>query len=548
MSDPQASDPQKVVHWLLDGKPVENPAGMTIYEAARSHDVEIPNFCYHPGLTIAGNCRICMVETNRSKKPVISCSERISEGLEVQTQSEMAVTSRNSVMEFQLINHPLDCPVCDKAGECVLQDHSFSHGPDRSRFVEDKNIRHTKELGPTIDIWGNRCIVCTRCVRFCDEISGSSELCVVERGDRSVVDIFPGVPIDNPLAGNVVDICPVGALISNDFKFEARIWNMKKTDSLCGGCARGCNVEVQSLDGFVKRLVPRENPQVNQWWICDEGRYDYRYLLANDRVTECSLDGTTVDDRTAHETLASWLGESGLGKAGGTLGILVDPYLTCEEAFLVGEIAAKLPGTILGGWRSADGLAQSFPGHFTISGEKSPNRLGVEAVLGREVFGSEGAALRAALAGGEVATLLVFAGFPHPDLDDSWTSAVASAPRRAVFALRSGPTTEGAALVLPGSSPFEKEGTWVNEDGFLQRVRSYIAPGATEWGHDLQRLQAVMRGAGLRSKSLSPAAIFRELSESKTPFAGLSHTALPPHGAPLPGFSRVAVGSEGNAG
>jgi len=518
-----------LVRWVLDGRPVESPAGTTIFEAARAHGVTIPNFCYHPGLSIAGNCRICMVETNRSKKPVISCSERIAEGLEVKTQSDLAVTARNSVMEFQLINHPLDCPVCDKAGECILQNYSYDHGPDRSRFVEDKNIRHTKELGPTIDIWGNRCIVCTRCVRFTDEISGTGELCVVERGDRSVVDVFPGVPIDNPLAGNVVDICPVGALISKDFKFEARIWNMRKTESVCGGCARGCNVEVQSLDGFVKRLVPRENPQVNRWWMCDEGRYDYRYLLADDRVTGCSLDGSPIADAAAHDTLARWLNDPR-----GTLAILVDPFLTCEEAFLVREIARAVPGTVVGGWRSEDGPAQSFPGRFAISGDKSPNRAGVEAVLGAEVFAGGAAALRAALGKGAIGTLIAFAGFPHPRIPAEWTAAVARAPRRAVFALRAA-LAEGAALVLPAASPFEKDGTYVNEDGILQRVRTFRAPGSVEWGHESQRLQAAMRGAGLRARSLSSTAVFRELAETIGAFSGLSHSTLPPHGAPLPG-------------
>ena len=532
-----------MVNWVLNGKPVQSPAGTTIFEAAKALETEIPNFCYHPGLTIAGNCRICMVESNRSKKPVISCSERVAEGLEIQTDSPMAIEARNAVMEFQLINHPLDCPVCDKAGECVLQNYSYDHGPDRSRFDEDKNIRHTKELGPTIDIWGNRCIVCTRCVRFCDEVSGTGELCVVERGDRSVVDVFPTVPIDNPLAGNVVDICPVGALISNDFKFEARIWNMRKTDSVCAGCARGCNVEVQSLDGFVKRLVPRENMDVNQWWMCDEGRYDYRYNLADTRVEACAKDGAPAEDHDVHETLAQWIEDPG-----GTLGILVDPFLTCEEAFLVDQIAQQASNALVGGWKSVEGTAQSFPGKFTISAEKAPNRLGVEAVLGKLVFGSQGQALRTALEKGQVSTLLVFAGFPHPDPDAAWVQAIGKAKKRAVFAVQSGAWTEGAQLVLPAASPFEKDGTYVNEDGRLQRVRSFRAPGEVEWGHDLQRLQAVMRSAGLTPRSLSSSAVFRQLAEVKKPFQGLTHSALPPTGVQLPGLAPLPTGASGANG
>ncbi len=540
MSEMKSDTP--LVNWVLNGREVQSPAGMTIFEAAKALEVEIPNFCYHPGLTIAGNCRICMVESNRSKKPVISCSERVAEGLEIQTESPMAVEARNAVMEFQLINHPLDCPVCDKAGECILQDYSYDHGPDRSRFDESKNIRHTKELGPTIDIWGNRCIVCTRCVRFCDEVSGTGELCVVERGDRSVVDVFPTVPIDNPLAGNVVDICPVGALISKDFKYEARIWNMEKTDSVCGGCARGCNVEVQSQDGFVKRLVPRENPQVNQWWMCDEGRYDYRYLLAEDRVTSCSLDGSEIDDDQAHRTVGEWLSQGN-----GTLGILVDPFITCEEAFLVDQIRKSASDAMVGGWQSKDGVAQSFPGQFTISGEKSPNRLGVEAVLGQATFGQNAKALLQALEQNKIATLLIFAGFPHPEVEDSWISAIGKSQRRATFALRGGEWTKGSGVVIPGSSPFEKDGTWANEDGILQRVRHFQGPGAVAWGHDLQRLQAMMQTAGIRTRSTSSASVFRELADQQAPFNGLGHSTIPTHGAPLPGFARQAVGAEGSS-
>ena len=534
-----SSGETSMVNWVLNGEAVQSPAGTTIFEAARALGVPIPNFCYHPGLSIAGNCRICMVESNRSPKPVISCSERVAEGLEIQTDSPMAVEARNAVMEFQLINHPLDCPVCDKAGECVLQNYSYDHGPDRSRFDEDKNIRHTKELGPSIDIWGNRCIVCTRCVRFCDEVSGTGELCVVERGDRSVVDTFPTVPIDNPLAGNVVDICPVGALISKDFKFEARVWNMRKTDSVCAGCARGCNVEVQSLDGFLKRLVPRENPEVNTWWMCDEGRYDYRYDLADDRVTSCSLDGNPIDDGTAHQALADMLGEGA-----GRVGVLVDPFLTCEEAHLAGRLAT---GAIVGGWTSRDGTAQCFPGGFTISAEKAPNRVGVEAVLGDQVFSGGAAALKSALEKGEIDTLVVFAGFPHPDLDPSWAGAIGKAKRRAVFTLRAGAWSEGADLVLPSASPFEKDGTYANEDGRLQRVRSYRAPGEVDWGSDLQRLQEILRLAGARNRVLSPASVFRELAEENSAFNSLSYSTIPPHGAPLAGHGAATVGAEGGA-
>ena len=533
------SEHATTVTWTLNGKQVESPPGLTIMEAAKLHDLEIPNFCYHPGLSIAGNCRICFVESNRSPKPVISCSERIAEGLEIQTHSEMALEARNSVMEFQLITHPLDCPVCDKAGECVLQDHSYTHGPDRSRFEENKTIRHTKKLGSTISIWGNRCIVCTRCVRFCDEITGTGELCVVERGDRSVVDVFPGLPIENSLAGNVIDICPVGALIGEDFKFEARIWDMKKTSSVCAGCSRGCNIEVQSLDGFAKRIVARENPEVNEWWICDRGRYDYRYLLAADRVTDASAGGEPIDSDTADSSLNDLVSENG-----GIVGILVDPMMTCEELHLVNRLSSTLSDCQVAAWSTADGEAESFPNGFTISSDLHPNRAGVGAIIGKDAFSTVAKGLRRSLDAGDIDLLIVFAGFPHPDLEKKWIESIGKAKVRIVFSLQSGSWCEGADLLLPSTAPLEKEGSYLNQDGRLQRVRTLIAAGQQPFPSELVRLQALLTHLGERPRSVSSSGVFRELASSVEAFSDQSHSTLGESGCVL-SSGKSAVGSMG---
>ncbi|MDE0957001.1 MAG: 2Fe-2S iron-sulfur cluster-binding protein [Planctomycetota bacterium] len=522
MAENQTNDDTvAMTRWQLNGQEVESPTGMTIMEAAKEHGIEIPCFCYHPGLSIAGNCRICMVESNRSPKPVISCSEKIADGLEIETESELAVSSRNSVMEFQLINHPLDCPVCDKAGECTLQDHSYKHGPDRSRFVEDKNIRHTKELGPTISIWGNRCIVCTRCIRFCDEISGTSELCIVERGDRSVVDVFPEIPIDNQMAGNTVDICPVGALISHDFKYEARVWNMDRKDSVCGGCSRGCNVEVETLDGFVKRLMPRENLEVNDWWMCDEGRYGWRHLYADDRLTQATQDGASLADDSATAALEQLLCDSG------PVAFLIDPYLTCEEMHLVQGLAASRPGSSVGGWLPEDGNAASFPSGFTISAAKYPNRAGAEHIFGDQVFGDDAKELQKSLVSSDFTTVVAFCGGHLPNgPGESWAKALSSTPTRILFSVKNGPWLEGASLVLPATAPIEKEGTWINEDGRLQRTRSCWNPGTEPFSVELVRLQTLQNALGIRGRNLSSAGIFRELAATHDSFAGHNHSDL----------------------
>lgn len=545
----------ELVDWVLNGRPVQSPAGTTILEAAKAAGVDLPSFCYHPGLSIAGNCRICLVETNRSPKPAISCSERISPGLEVQTHSKMALEAREGVMEFQLINHPLDCPVCDKAGECTLQDHSYSHGPDRSRFVEAKNVRHTKDLGPTIKIWGNRCIVCTRCVRFCDEISGTGELCVVSRGDRSVVDVFPGIPIDNPLAGNTVDICPVGALISTDFMFQSRVWNVERTDSVCAGCSRGCNVEVETNSGYIKRLLPRENPDVNEWWMCDYGRYDYRYVHDDARVRVPRAGVEAVEAERAEAAAIELLS----GAKSGTVGFLVDPFMTCEEYHLVQRLAARTESELIGGWLPPAASDETFPGKFKISGEKCPNRAGAELVLGAEVFALGQKKLVGALEAGEIDVLVVFAGFPHGDPPADVAKLLSKAKKRIVFALNDGAWSDGADLVLPAASPFEKEGTYVNEDRIAQRVRSKDRPDAAfraqpglrtdstvaPWMEpEAPRLQRWLIGLGDASRELSAAALFRQLADSVPAFEGLSHRDLGARGRHLSGTTAAADGGQ----
>ena len=547
------------VEWVLNGKRVQNEAGMTILEAARTHGVEIPAFCYHPGLTIAGNCRICLVETNRSPKPAISCSERIAPDLEVQTHSPMAVEAREGVMEFQLINHPLDCPVCDKAGECVLQDYSYDHGPDRSRFNDPKNLRHTKRLGPTIEIWGNRCIVCTRCVRFCDEISGTSELCVIDRGDRAVVDVFPGIPIDNPLAGNTIDVCPVGALIGNDFMFEARVWYMDHTASVCAGCARGCNIDVQSLDGYLKRLIPRENPEVNEWWMCDFGRYGWRYVHADDRVVECLAGGAAIPATEAIDACVELIDRA--REKGQRVGFLVDPFLTCEELHLVSILAGGFENAPVAGWLPPAGEAHRFPKGFKISAEKAPNRRGVEAILGSETFGKKAKALLGELNAGNIDLLILFAGFPNGDPPDEWHAAVAQASHRVAVTSFDGAWSQGADVVLPSGTPFEKEGTYVNEDGRVQRVRSAAQPWTALPGTEsvqgaahralraeteLHLLQEILCRLGVRERRLTSAGVFRDLARARSPFEGMTHSDLPAHGAPL-GSARETAATGGSS-
>ncbi len=269
----------------IDGKEFEVPEGKTVLQACLENGINVPYFCYHPKLTIAGNCRMCLVEIEGQGKPAISCNTFARDGLKVKTNTPQVLADRKAVLEFILINHPLDCPICDQAGECDLQDQYFEHSAVPYRFREEK-VHKPKAvpLGDLVMLDDERCILCTRCVRFCDEVVGVSELAVSERGDRSTITTYQGQGMKNAYSLNTVDICPVGALTNRDFRFNKRAWFLRSTESICSGCATGCNIWVDHEGGVVYRYRPRENEAVNQTWMCDEGRLSYKYINAADRI------------------------------------------------------------------------------------------------------------------------------------------------------------------------------------------------------------------------------------------------------------------------
>ncbi|HXV77214.1 MAG TPA: 2Fe-2S iron-sulfur cluster-binding protein, partial [Candidatus Polarisedimenticolaceae bacterium] len=292
--------------FTLDGTEIEVAPGTTILQAALARGQEIPHFCYHPGLSIAGNCRICLVEVEKAPKLAIGCMTQALDGMVVHTDSDRVREAQNAVMEFLLINHPLDCPICDQAGECKLQDQAVEYGPGRSRYTEPKlALAKAVDIGRHVMLDQERCIQCSRCTRFCDEVTGTGELAFFQRGDRSQIGIYPGKRLDNPYSGNVVDICPVGALTLKEFRFATRVWYLKNTPSICVGCARGCNVMIATgrqrelmttigqQDERIKRLVPRVNIEVNGHWICDEGRLSYRRLEAAPLLAQAAAPAGT---------------------------------------------------------------------------------------------------------------------------------------------------------------------------------------------------------------------------------------------------------------
>lgn len=511
--DPAADPSKKLVKFKLNDEEIEVAAGTNLIEVARERGVDVPYYCYHPGLTPAGNCRMCLVEASNSRKPITACTTPVTEGLEIHTNTERVKKARAGVLELMLINHPLDCPICDKSGECMLQDHTFQHGKDGSRMVEPKELKHTKEVGNDIYIWGNRCIVCTRCVRFCDEIAGTGELCVVERADHSVIDVFPDYPLQNSLSGNVVDVCPVGALISKDFLYQARVWYQKRTDSICTGCSRGCNIEIQSKDNQVKRLVPRHNPQVNDYWICDHGRYDYNYVLGEQRSLRYQLGASTLPRDAGPflvEGLQAFFDKHGAGALGG----IASPFMTLEEISLFREVVPPVPENIAALARP-DGKEEVFKKGFRISADKNPNRRGVETLLGAGAFGRLEALIQR-IDAGEVKGLVVMSDRPHCLLgeapgEEKLLEVLPELEFLAVFQLERGAALPPTAAILPATSFAEKDGTMVNDDGHLQRLRP-----ATELPRgirpEIEVLGEVLRGLRRRDRQLGAAGVFQELA------------------------------------
>ena len=518
----------------IDDREFEAPVGTNVLQFALDHGIEVPYYCYHPGLSVAGNCRMCIVKVMSGPRPALmsSCTIPVTEGLVVDTKSADVKKARESVLEFQLINHPLDCPVCDRAGECWLQDYSFAHGKDHSRFKEAKVQKHTKDLGPLIKIWGNRCIVCTRCVRFCQEVTGTSELTVVNRGDRSVIDVFPGIPIDNPMSLNVVDICPVGALISKDFLYTARVWHLDGADSVCATCSRGCNLRVDVLEDEVKRLVPRRNDPVNGHWMCDEGRLNYKYAREPKRLREfrrAGEDGRKSSFTGVMASLAERLQE--VKRSGGAVVGVCSAWMTNEELWLfkklvVDGLGAKAVGCLV----KPDGPSWKAQNGFRIEADRNPNRRGVEAILGKDVLVDGVEKVIRVFKHQEVALAYVANGIPGFAGPSYLVEALRSAKTSVLQDIHDGPLAAAAQVVLPGATPFEKDGTFVNVDGRVQRLRTACDPPG-QATRDIEIYQALLRGLGAADPVVSAEGVFRKVAEEVPAFSGMTYRQIGTQGA-----------------
>jgi NADH-quinone oxidoreductase subunit G len=554
MPDPTVSGPAQPelptpgpdeVSLLIDSRPVIVKKGTTVLQAAEGIGVPIPHYCYHPGLSVAGNCRMCLVEIDRVPKLQISCATMATQGMAVKTNTERVLGGRQGIMEFLLINHPLDCPICDQAGECGLQEYSAEHGRGYSRFQEEKVHRPKRyAIGGSVTFDAERCIKCTRCIRFCDEVSRSHELALFQRGDHAIIGTFPGRPLDNPYSGCTVDVCPVGALTWSPFRFKARVWFLKNAPSICAGCARGCNVDVATYRNRIHRMTPRVNMEVNGHWMCDAGRKSFAPLYERPRLQRPRVRGAegTRDAARPRDAAqpAAWdealdrAAELLRGVAGrhGERGIaaLISSRLTVEDL----HVARKALGDAIGIPRLAiPPHEEGEDDHLLIRRDRTPNARGAELVgLGRPDAGRVKEILED-IGSGRVRGLVVVGEDPVGD------GLIAAGDLESLEALVvidwwSSPTMEAAHVALPSLGYGESEGVYVSCDGRVQRARASLKPD-----HESEPVWSVLselgRRFGFSAEYRSASQVFDEVAAERTALKGLSHRILGLHGILLEG-------------
>ena len=511
--DPHATDAPEMVSLTIDGQEVSVPKGTNVLEAAKKLGHEVSAFCYHPGLSIAACCRQCLVEIENSPKLQPSCQAVAAEGMVVQLNAERAVDARRQMLEFTLVNHPIDCPICDKAGECSLQRYYFDHNNLASR-VDVPKVRKPKvvDLGPHIVLDAERCILCTRCIRVCDEVAGEHQLEMRNRGDREELGTAPGAQLDNPYSINTVDVCPVGALTSKDFRFTMRAWELYMTPSVCNGCATGCNMEIHHKNGRVWRLMPRHNPQVNDYWMCDEGRFTY-HELREDRLAGPVVEGLPASWDRGLAAAAERL-KPALERDRSRVGVVLSPQHTNEDNFVLAKLAQnmwQLSRLYMGGKPPAPERADNI----LRDADQNPNTRGVRAIAGDGVADVD--ALEDDLAADRLDALLVL-GHELP-LSDEGMERAAALSGLVVIADSEVGIARRAHVALPSAAWAEVHGTITNRQDMVQRMHAAYPPA----GQAQPAWEVVCRLGRACDAALSYAhakAIFQDLVGSVAAFEG----------------------------
>jgi NADH-quinone oxidoreductase subunit G len=506
--------------FTIDGKELDVPPGTTVIQAGLMAGIEIPHFCWHPDLPVDGNCRMCLVEIEKMPKLQIACNTMVTDGMVVRTTSDKAVQAHRTTLEFLLVNHPIDCPVCDQAGECYLQDQYMEHGLHDSKVQPEEKVQKRKvvDLGPIV-LDAERCVLCSRCIRFEAEVTGTNSFEFVNRGDHTQISTFENRPITHNYAGNLADVCPVGALLSHDFRFKMRVWFLEATESVCPGCSTGCNTFIDHRDGEAQRLRPRRNVEVNKSWMCDIGRREYKEIALDTRVTGARIKGESgwadTSDASGLEALADWLAQAGAASA-----FLATPQATNEDLFAFRTLAEKAGGMLDFRVGDPQDKVRVLEDGILLRMDRNPNTQGcLDQGLGRAGVKK----ILAACAEGRVKALVLQGSelLRQPDAAD----AIGKVPFVAVMATHEEPGLERAHLVLPAAMWAEADGTFTNYQRRVQRIRrAFAAPGsaAPRWllaAGVLKRLGAPFAAATARD-------VFALLARSVPEYAGLDFKSV----------------------
>ena len=529
---PPAAPPKETFTVLFDGRPIEVPKNINLIEAAKLAGIEIPHFCFHPRLSVVGQCRMCLVEIEGIPKIQAACTTPLKDGLSVKTRTEKVVQSRAANMEFLLINHPLDCPICDQAGECKLQDNSFGYGDQHSKYDEQKRQYpgfDRTPIGPHVIADMTRCIQCTRCIRFCQEIAGTGELTFLDRGGRTLVWTHPGRALDNDWSGCAADVCPVGALTTREFRFRSRVWYLRKTPSVCPGCNIGCNISIETKDSTVYRFLPRLNPAVNDYWLCDYGRFSSEKL----NLQEITRASVRTDGAIAEAVVPSAIGRIAqeIRRTVETTGpsalfFLGSAHLSNEENFLVRKIADHLAcgnrDVVVDRsrarrmkskteWLVGDHRGANFAGAKDMGMSPAADGYGLEDVLSGR-------------ASPEV-VLVSDAAFSSLADDPEKVAVLSRARLLAVIGRTENALTRAADVLLPAASLAEKEGTFTNVQGRVQLFQRAFLPKPPVRAHwELILLLANLLGFGERT--WTPSDLRRQIQAEVEGYAEVTDAEL----------------------
>lgn len=546
----QIAPPVDLVNVQVNGQWMKFPKGLRMIEALRQAGAEVPHYCYHPKLSSPGNCRMCLVETGMPARPApgqtevekddhgfakimwspraaIACANTVAEGIGIRTEGKLVEECRRGVMEFLLINHPLDCPICDQAGECRLQEFSVEHGRGQSRFVEDK-VKKPKNnpIGPRITLDDERCIMCSRCIRFTDEIADDPVLGFTERGSHTVLTVHPDKELANNYSLNTVDICPVGALTSTDFRFSMRVWFLKETTSFCTGCARGCNIGIGSRNDVIFRQTPKENNDVNSAWMCDQGRLDFHWVNSERRLTE-----PMVKENGRHRP-ATWKeavqnAAAGLrGVAPHQIAMIASGRMTNEELFLSRKLAAALG-------ISADNVdivpRSGEADNYLVHADRNPNTNGVRILL-TPTPGAQLEGIRQRVQNGQIRAVIALrenllnAGFSADDLGRLAALVQTHVMLNACADL--------AHVVLPSAAYAEKRGSMINATGRLQRLNAAVQPPG-QAHDDWEILRDLILAVNGQNGLYSIDDVFKSMAAETGEFSGLTLARIGDAGIPF---------------